>query len=240
MAYKQKNPLNKNYSPLNNVMALARGVKKAVQDINDNTQIDPGFNPEYRNKYKVVDEQGRSGDERSGGYSGYTESGSPDGVYSPSGSQANLYRTGDVWINDTTKQRAMRFDPETGYSPRLLDIDYEKTKDGKPYRAYIDDTNKTYDLSKTKQKEEFEKARLKMYQKRMDMVNEANAMYQLADPEKYLEYYQDERNNLNQAPTSEKPGIQYPWQEELYKRTGAPGSDERANYLRSRNEMYDR
>ena len=169
MAYRQKNPLNKNYSPLNNVMALARGVKKAVQDINDNTQIDPGFNPEYRNKYKVVDEQGRSGDDISGGYSGYTESGSPDGVYSPSGSQANLYRTGDVWINDTTKQRAMRFDPE-----------------------------------------------------------------------KYLEYYQDERNNLNQAPTSEKPGIQYPWQEELYKRTGAPGSDERANYLRSRNEMYDR
>ena len=126
MAYRQKNPLNKNYSPLNNVMALARGVKKAVQDINDNTQIDPGFNPEYRNKYKVVDEQGRSGDDISGGYSGYTNYGSPDGVYSPSGSQANLYRTGDVYANNIETQRSMRFDPESGYSPRLLNIDYEK------------------------------------------------------------------------------------------------------------------
>ncbi len=240
MAYRQKNPLNKNYSPLNNVMAIARGIKKSVQDINDNPQIDPSFNPEYRNRYKVVDEQGRSGDDISGGYAGYTDYGSPDSVYSPSGSQANLYRTGDVWINDTAKQRAMRFDPETGYSPRLLDIDYEKTKDGRPYEAYIDDTGKRYDLSKTKQKEEFERARLKMYENRMDMVNRANSMYQLADPEKYLEYFQDERNNINPAPTSDKPGIQYPWQEKLYERTGAPGSDERADYLRSINERYDR
>jgi len=221
-------------------MALARGVKKSTQSINDNDKIDPGFNPEYRNKYKVVDEQGRSGDDISGGYSGYTSSGSPDGVYSPAGSQANLYRTGDVYANNIELQRAMRFDPETGYSPRTLDINYEKTKDGKPYEAYIDDTGKRYNLTKTKQKEEFERARLKMYENRMDQVNEANAMYELADPEKYLKYYQDERNNLNPAPTSDRPGVQYPWQEKLYKRTGAPGSDERADYLRSINERYDR
>ena len=95
-------------------MAIARGIKKSVQDINDNPRIDPGFNPDYDNKYKVVDEQGRSGDDISGGYSGYTDYGSPDGVYSPSGSQANLYRTGDVYIQNYEKRRAMKFDPESG------------------------------------------------------------------------------------------------------------------------------
>ena len=240
MAYRQKNPLNKNYSPLNNVMAIARGIKKSVQDINDNPRIDPGFNPDYDNKYKVVDEQGRSGDDISGGYSGYTDYGSPDGVYSPSGSQANLYRTGDVYIQNYEKRRAMKFDPESGYSPRLLNIDYEKNDAGVPYEAYVDDTGKRYKLDNPREKEEFEKQRLSMYKKQMDMVNEANAMYQLADPEKYLEYYQDERNNRNSAPTSDKQGIQYPWQEKLYNRSGAPGSDERADYLKSINERYDR
>lgn len=239
MAYRQKNPLNKNYSPLNNVMALARGVKKAVQDINDNPRIDPSFNPKYDNRFEVVDEQGRSGDDISGGYAGY-KTDRFGGIYAPSGSNANLYRTGDVYANNIELQRAMRFDPESGYSPRLLDIDYNKTKSGRPYEAYIGETGKRYNLTKTKEKEEFERARLKMYENRMDEVNRANAMYELADPEKYLKYYQDERNNLNKAPVSDKPGIQYPWQERLYNKRGAPGSDERADYLRSINERYDR
>ena len=91
-----------------------------------------------------------------------------------------------------------------------------------------------------------------MYKKQMDMVNEANAMYELADPEKYLAYYQDERSGPRSS-ESNKKGFQYPWQEKLYSRdvargfgskepviVGAPGSDERANYLRLVNERYDR
>lgn len=274
MAYKQNNPLNKNYSPLKNVMALARGIKKGVENINQDNRFDPSFNPEYYNRYRVVDQEGRSGEDIRGGYAGITQDRFGRVIEKPEGPSAHLYKSGDLYAQNTDMQRNMRFDPETGYSPRLLNISYEKSEQGTPYSAYIDTSGpgsmrnlyntdprlkeslgRRYDLTNAKDREEFEKARLTMYQNQMDMVNEANAMYKIADPEKYLDYYQDERSRsgFGGRDVESKDGFQFPWQEKLYSRDaarqfgseepiiiGAPGSDERANYLKQVEERYGR
>ena len=274
MAYKQRNPLNKNYSPLKNVMALARGIKKGIENINKDTRLDPTFQPEYEKRYRVVDQQGESGDNIRGGYVGITEDPAGRVIEKPEGPSANLYRSGDLYAQNTDMQRNMRFDPETGYSPRMLNISYEKTEQGAPYSAYIDsygpgdmrslyqsdDTlkenlGKRYDLTNAKEREEFEKARLTLYKNQMNMVDRANAMYKLADPEKYLNYYQDERSRsgFGGRAVESKDGFQFPWQEKLYSRDarrqfgseepviiGEPGSDERSNYLKLVEERYGR
>ena len=220
MAFTQNNPFGrKTSSPLNNISGLrnfdlAKSVKKAVDYVNQNDRIDPTFNPEYRNRYEVVNENMESGDDIRG-YEGITDrrGGGVVGIYRPTGAIADSYRTGDVYANDRDMQRHMSFDPESGYSARPLNITYDKREDGTPYSAYIDpnsagnlrntgskiddrfgkSSGKSYNLKNTKEKAEFEKARLRMYQNQMDMVNDANAMYKVADPEKYLNYFQNDQ-----------------------------------------------
>lgn len=270
MAYKQNNPLNRNNSPLNNVMNLARGVQKWNDNVNQDPKMDPTFNPENINRHKVVDQYGKSGDEMTGGYEGITDYNSGDGVHSPEGVSAHLYRSGDVYAQNREMQQNMSFNPEEGYSPRMLNIYYDKTEDGRPYSAYIDKSGpgssrlhggdldsrlreslgKRYNLTNHREKEEFEKARLAMYNNQMNMVNRANAYYKIADPEKYLNYYQDERSGRSSAPRNEDSD--FAWKEKMYARDarrqfgseepiiiGAPRSDERANYLRMVDERYN-
>ena len=55
MAYKQNNPLNRNNSPLNNVMNLARGVQKWNDNVNQDHKMDNTFNPEKIKRQKVVE-----------------------------------------------------------------------------------------------------------------------------------------------------------------------------------------
>lgn len=276
MAYTQNNPFSrKTSSPLNNIsglknLDLVKGTKTLVDYVNQNDRIDPNFNPENINRHRVVDQHGNSGDKITGGYEGVTDYTHGDsGVYRPDGASANLFRSGDVYANNMEMQENMSFDPEKGYSPRMLNIHYDKREDGNPYSAYIDNygpgghrsmynrdqeigksLGRRYNLTNRKEKAEFEKARLTMYNNQMNMVNRANSMYKIADPEKYLNYYQDERTSEPGPPRNEDG--RYAWQEEMYGRDaskqfgseepimiGAPGSNERANYLRMVDERYN-
>jgi hypothetical protein len=149
-------------------------------------------------------------------------------------------------------QESLSFDPESGYSRRMLPITYDKTESGAPYKAYIDGRGLMrdelgnidptfrdvrsggYGLSNEKDREEFEKLRDRMYQNQTKQLERANVMYKLgSSPQEYLSYFQDRQDERNLPQYEERPYIQ-----RLYERKGAPGSEERAQILAGINQRY--
>jgi len=108
--------------------------------------------------------------------------------------------------------------------------------------------DRKFDLSNTKDREEFEKYRDQMYENQQNMLQYANAMYALGEEGRYSQYRQDERRGYTEDPLYDRvdPRSGKTRHEEnlekLYNRQfstapnnpgmiGAPGSDERARVL---------
>ena len=250
MAYIQNNPFSRKTSnPIKQVgvPGLGRAVQSYVQS---DPRIDPTFQPTSRRKYYgLVDERG--GEYKEGGIAGYR---APGGVIEkPTGSQAYGYSTGDYYLSDPYMQEGLKFDPESGYSRRMLPITYDKTELGAPSRAFIDSTGGVmrdefgnldptfrdvrsggYNLANKKEREEFEKLRNRMYENQTRQLERANVMYKLgSSPEEYLGYFQDRQEERNLPNYQDRPNVQ-----RLYERYGAPESEKRAKYLAEINQRY--
>ena len=129
MAYRQNNPFSrKTNNPIKQigVPGLGRAVQSYIQS---DPRIDPTFQPTSRRQYYgLVDERG--GEYKEGGIAGYR--GPDTTIQTPTGSQAYGYSTGDFYVNDPYMQEGLMFDPESGYSRRMLPVTYEKRESGKP------------------------------------------------------------------------------------------------------------
>lgn len=249
MAYRQNNPFSRKTSnPIKQVgvPGLGRAVRQAVDLVNKDPRIDPTFQPPTsRPFYTLVDERGGKYEE--GGIAGYR---GPEGMIErPTGASVHGYTTGDTYVTDTRMQQSLAFDPESGYSRRILPITYDKTELGAPARAYIDPyaaqafnlsqdpdfkniRSGQYNLSNRKDREEFEKIRNKMYENQTRQLERANVMYKLGDsPQEYLGYFQDRQDERDLQKFEDQPYVQ-----KMYSRYGAPGSEKRAKYLADLNE----
>ena len=250
MAYRQNNPFSRKTSnPIKQVgvPGLGRAVQSYVQS---DPRIDPTFQPTFRRKYYgLVDERG--GEYKEGGIAGYR---GPDTMIErPTGSQAYGYSTGDLYVNDPYMQEGLMFDPESGYSRRMLPITYDKTELGAPSMAYIDSRGGVirdefgnldptfrnvrsggYNLADRKQREEFEKLRDKMYENQTRQLERANVMYKLgSSPQEYLNYFQDRQDERNLPNYKDRPHVQ-----RLYSKKGTPGSEKRAKILEEINQQF--
>ncbi len=252
MAYRQNNPFSrKTNNPIKQVgvPGLGRAVRQAVDLVKNSPRIDPTFQPTSRRQYYgLVDERG--GEYKEGGIAGYR--GPDTTIQTPTGSMAYGYSTGDFYVNDPYIQETLSFDPESGYSRRMLPITYDKTESGAPYGAYIDGRgfmrdelgnidptfrnvrSGRYNLSNRKEREEFEKLRNRMYENQTKQLERANVMYNLgSSPEEYLNYFQDRQDERNLPNYEDRPYTQ-----RIYERYGAPGSEERAEILAKINQRY--
>ena len=250
MAYRQNNPFSRKTSnPIKQVGVP--GLGRAVQSyIQSDPRIDPTFQPTSRRQYYgLVDERG--GEYKEGGIAGYR--GPDTTIQTPTGSQAYGYSTGDFYVNDPYMQEGLMFDPESGYSRRMLPVTYEKRESGKPKRAFIDSRGGVirdelgnldptfrnirsggYDLTNRKEREEFEKLRNRMYENQTRQLERANVMYKLgSSPEEYLNYFKDRPDGRNLPNYEDRPYVQ-----RIYERYGAPGSEERAEILAGINQRY--
>jgi hypothetical protein len=221
MAYIQNNPFSRKTSnPIKQVgvPGLGRakqvgvpGLGRAVQSyVQSDPRIDPTFQPTSRRKYYgLVDERG--GEYKEGGIAGYR---APGGVIEkPTGSQAYGYSTGDYYLSDPYMQEGLKFDPESGYSRRMLPITYDKTELGAPSRAFVDSTGGVI-------RDEFGNLDPTFRDIRSGGYNLAN--------KKEREEFEKLRKNYQDRPSTQK----------LYERVGAPGSEERAKLLETIDQRY--
>ena len=197
MAYRQNNPFSRKTSnPIKQVGVP--GLTRAVQSLREDPRIDPTYDPVGRQygygrqaNIRLVDEdkQPYTGEGGVAGIMGGNYGIAPSEIYKPTGFQVDRYFTGDAYVfGDEGKElrKNLMFDPETGYSRKLLPITYDKDpRTGNPRSAEIN--GKTYNLRLTKDRQDFERERENMYYNQSKLLQEANAMYQLGkNPEKYL------------------------------------------------------
>jgi len=214
-------------------------IMQGVENINNNTQIDPSFNPKpVPNRNELLDMSGNPFVEGvSRGYGGYNEGGR---MYKPTVGILDLHASGDLYAQrgNTELRDNLIFDPKTGYSARPLDIQYEKDEDGIVRTAYLGG-DKTYRMNNPRERKEFEDIRQGMYEDQQNLLNRNQANFVLGNnPNMYI-------NGYNRAPYGENNNVGN-WREELYNsqaygqegNIGAPGSKEREVYLQALNNYY--